>query len=148
MAIINIIYKKNNAIYKESTSKTLEAWLSENPNTPYHVVTDASFDNYFECLAFIDGVLTYDIPLLKLEANKVRKAEALKRFAPYDKVFFDINALEIPESEFNAEYAELKSTAEAQRVLIREQSETQKTTINNATTAQEIFDIIEDIKNV
>lgn len=106
------------------------------------------FDRFPWCLKIENGVLSYDLALLKAEIHKVRKAYTLSRYAPYDKIISDINALEIPEEYFGGDYAAAKANAETSRAGIRAENETLKTRINNATTAEAVLAIWQEIINV
>lgn len=147
MTITNLYYKDDNNLYQTSITYSLSEWIEDNPNTEYYVLTDNSFDKFTDCLMLDDGVLSYDLALLKEAVQQARKNILTQRFAPYDKVFEDIEARKIPESYFDGGYVVAKDTAEAQRVIIRTALETYKQEIIDATTAEEVLAIHQDIIN-
>lgn len=147
MTVTNLIYKENDILYRTSITYPLGEWIENNPTTEYFVLTNNSFDDFTDCLILENGVLSYDLTLLKETINVIRKNILLPRFAPYDKVFEDIEARKVPESYFEDGYVVAKQNAEAQRVIIRADLETYKQQINNATTAEEVLEIWQDIIN-
>lgn len=126
---------------------SLNEFLETVGNADYVLIDDdAVYNEFQECLKIENGALSYDLALLKEAVQQVRKEKCQELFKPFDKVFENINALEIPESELNATHAELKANAEAQRIIIRANSETQKTAINNATTAEAVLALLTQIE--
>lgn len=147
-----IFYKplNSNSVFSESLSSmfSLSDFFEKVGNVEYVLVDDTNteYDKFQECLKIENGALSYDLTLLKEAVNQVRKEKCQKLFKPFDRVFENINALEIPETELNATHAELKANAEAQRIIIRANSEAQKTAINNATTAEAVLALLTQIE--
>lgn len=147
MTVTNLYYKTGDNLHRTSITYPLSEWIENNPNTEYYVLTDNSFDNFTDCLVLENGVLSYDLALLKEAVQQERKNILTPRFAPYDKVFEDIEARKIPESYFDGGYIVAKDTAEAQRVIIRTALETYKQEIIDATTAEEVLAIYQNMIN-
>jgi hypothetical protein len=145
MTTTNLFYKDGDNVYKTSITYELSEWIETNPNTEYHVITGSSFDMFTDCLVFDNGTLKYDLLLLKEAVQNVRKNIRQAKFKPYDDVILQINGLAIPEDRLNATHAQLLADAEAQRVLIWQASEAKKQEIIDATTAEEVLEIWQDI---
>lgn len=141
----------SNKINAQSLSPTfsLEKFFEQFGTLDYVLVddTNTTYDKFQECLQIENGVLAYNLPLLKETVHQVRKEKYQKLFKPYDKVISDIYALKIPESELGNTHTALEAAAEGERINIRQQSETQKTAINNATTAEEILALWQEISS-
>lgn len=147
-----IFYKEGNSIklFHSSGALPLEQCLELLGNPLVYVVMpceNTQFDELSGCLKIENGVLSYDLALLKEAVHQVRKNTLTPRFAPYDKVFEDIEARKVPESYFDGGYIVAKDEAEAQRVIIRTALENYKQAINNATTAEAVLAIYQDIIN-
>lgn len=148
-----IFYKplNSNSVFSESLSPmfSLNEFLESVGDVEYALVddTNTAYDKFQECLKIESGVLSYDLALLKEAVQQVRKEKCQELFKPFDKVISDIYALKIPESELGNTHATLEAAAEGQRINIRQQSETQKTAINNATTAEEVLALWQGLNN-
>lgn len=147
-----IFYKENNTVKLFTTSGTLsiDECLEIFGNPSVYVVLpydNTQFDQFSWCLKIENGVLSYDLALLKEAVHQARKNILKARFKPYDAVFEDIYAKKIPEDFFDGGYAVAEAKAETERMRIRADLENYKQAINNATTAEEVLAIYENIIN-
>jgi hypothetical protein len=120
----------------------LDSFLADKGIENYVVKTfqeAESFVRYFtEDLKLENGVLSHKIETIKIKSLAKVTEKISELFKPYDKIFNDINSLQIPKEYFEGGHENAKKNAESKRQEIRILSKNVKGKIENAKEINEI----------